>query len=1102
MWIKTSLILSCLVTVSLAVDEHRPKKREDRGKRQLEYSISHHYQGPHGFRSERRISGIPFTYLNPPNLSGPSRYTTINKDDLASENNHIHEHYGHPPPPPNYEHPPQHYKINLPKIIERPIFIKEPEPIIEIIIKESNITLPPPPTTPAPKKKKEEVQVFYVKYKKNPNGYGKDSVIYDKPVPAISPKIPDEEEHEEEHPGYPAAHETHETETLPPPPSTTLRTLIKPDSEIYHSESGIKVTFGKEGWDHSKRSNKPEELNQQERSSSADQPHSVQFPQARQLSNFPTYQKRAPSFAPTFDSNKGFRSDRPPQGYRPFNAPPPPSFKQPQPQFNRPPPQFSSSQFKYQNPPYVKPPTQGSFSTPPFLRQVAPQLSFPPNNAPFPPFSRSPSNPPQRQPVPYKPFEQPIPQQQKNFPSQNHNFNNPPPQFRQPPPSFRQPAQTQPQNIQFRPETHFPAQQHPPLPQQNNVFNPQQVQEHKIQQQILEETKNRRPVEQNHQIQQQQHQIQQQNHQVQQHHQIQQQQLQQNQQILQQHQLQLQQKQNEHSQNFEQAKNLVPPGGELIHSLPKYEQHYSIIEPNKPQQIPSFQETQQSNLNIQQQQDHSQQQSSFNSQQSNFNRQPQQSFTQQQDHFELQSREQQPQHQHQPQPQPQLQPQPQPQYEEDKQNSQNLQQTFYQQLLQQQYQPKHSFTTPRSTTVYRTTTSSPRFVYQTTTSPKPSTTTTEEPSTQSTTTKDPRILEAQLPDEVPEDLRAQLLSSGILNNADISILDYDKVGDIPLSALPPDQLANFYNAGGGSQIGAESQRVESVVKPYDDLDSAGSEFQTVKVKAPVSMKVVHYNPETGDGQKVQNKYLKQGAKRVDPVVLNDSTYNRYLPLKVNGTQFPIPDVPELKGKKISSVVVLAPVAYDFSSKRKTRKIENAEELALVQDDSLKVLLNNPTSENFRKFFENESKTRADKQSVILLVTRGAEGKEIFMYDVPSKSVSKLSGELSSAFVDAAEANAEKDEVEAEKAAASNIVETRIPYEGQIDRNDSFEESDLDGAGSEGIGSNIPIIDPMKDDLEPKPSEQLSSFVDFSGKSLSSEDMSVSSEQKPYNGLRL
>ena len=35
---------------------------------------------------------------------------------------------------------------------------------------------------------------------------------------------------------------------------------------------------------------------------------------------------------------------------------------------------------------------------------------------------------------------------------------------------------------------------------------------------------------------------------------------------------------------------------------------------------------------------------------------------------------------------------------------------------------------------------------------------------------------AALPEEVPDDLREQLLSSGILSNADIQILDYDKVG--------------------------------------------------------------------------------------------------------------------------------------------------------------------------------------------------------------------------------------------------------------------------------------------------------------------------------------
>lgn len=66
-------------------------------------------------------------------------------------------------------------------------------------------------------------------------------------------------------------------------------------------------------------------------------------------------------------------------------------------------------------------------------------------------------------------------------------------------------------------------------------------------------------------------------------------------------------------------------------------------------------------------------------------------------------------------------------------------------------------------------------------------------------------------------------------------------------------------------------------------------------------------------------------------------------------------------------------------------------------------------------------------------------KEIFMYDVATKTVSKLSGELSSAFVEAAEANS-NDETAASE---TTIIESRVPYpETLIDRKD-----DLDSAGS-------------------------------------------------------
>lgn len=88
---------------------------------------------------------------------------------------------------------------------------------------------------------------------------------------------------------------------------------------------------------------------------------------------------------------------------------------------------------------------------------------------------------------------------------------------------------------------------------------------------------------------------------------------------------------------------------------------------------------------------------------------------------------------------------------------------------------------------------------------------------------------------------------------------------------------------------------------------------------------------------------------------------------MNGSQFPIPDVAELKGKKISSVVVLAPVTYDFSSERKTREASKSSDIDFIEGTALKKLLSNPTLENYRIFLEAENKTTTDKQAVILLV---------------------------------------------------------------------------------------------------------------------------------------
>lgn len=84
------------------------------------------------------------------------------------------------------------------------------------------------------------MQVFYVKYKKD----GHKGVIIDQPVPALSPTAYHQERHDE------IEEEQHEEPiivTLPPPlKTTTLRTIIHPESEKFHSNSGIHVTFNTE----------------------------------------------------------------------------------------------------------------------------------------------------------------------------------------------------------------------------------------------------------------------------------------------------------------------------------------------------------------------------------------------------------------------------------------------------------------------------------------------------------------------------------------------------------------------------------------------------------------------------------------------------------------------------------------------------------------------------------------------------------------------------------------------------------------------------------------------------------------------------------------
>ncbi|KAK5647455.1 hypothetical protein RI129_002347 [Pyrocoelia pectoralis] len=1033
MWIRIDVLLCCILATTLATNEPRSKKKDDsRGKRTLDYSISHNHNPPSSnFRLERRISpGFPISQVpqyplfhpvqkpvaafrkSRPNAPAPpyavqmepvAHYSQrdplydASLTSLGSGNNDIkgkdqlkeHSHNSRV----SYAYPPAKH------VVERPIYIKEPEPIIEIIIKESNITLPPlptPPVTIAPRKK-EHVQVFYVKYQKNPNAYGKESIVYDKPIPALTPHVIEETE--------PAPHplphyEALNTATLPPPPSTTLRAIVKPESETYHADKGIHITFGKTVNEQRKRSNADP------RGEPALEPSPVHAqPQARQFNPFPS-QPLYPN-RPHENSHGSQFND-----YR--NAPPPTSFKQSH--FNR---GLSRGPSVPGNPqsPVTRPPPP-NFTNPPF--QSRPQTSFNSQQIPH------------RQPVAYQPFDQIRPQQPQiqfsrthsHFPvnPQNQQFNN---GFQLNQQSFQNPQRQQDVNSQYHQAqpTFPPAQNSQPVNHQHFTQHHQPSHIHQqTQQHIIPQQQSHIPIHHNQISQQPHHNAPQPQHPPPSHFS---QNIHNNQ-----HAPLLQHQQNLHflSQSFpQQHTQQQVDNNELLRSIPKYEQHVSVNIPPQQSQKPTFQ-----------------------------------------------------------------QPQPQISHHQEQANNFHTNQD-YSHLIQQQFKQNNVIQTPqlqKSTYFHQST-------YQTTPKPvstTPSTTTSTTTTERRLTEKDLKDLNIELPDEVPEDLREQLLSSGILKNAQISVLDYDKIGDTSIADLPPDQLANFFSAG-GAQLGAASENVPVAVRKNGEFDSSDREISDrdmeesesspseVKVPVPVEMKVVRYDPDSSEGKQVPEAYIQDGATQLDPVSLEDQQYTRYLPVKVNGAAFPIPDVAELRGRSITSVVVLAPVDLNVEEvPRKVRDVSNNKSSRHLAALALKNLIKDPSTENFKDWLDKENKTVAEKQAVILLVTGNSQPnageKEIFMYDLTTQTVNKLSGELSSAFVDAAETNSGQG-LSPLQGSSSNVVETRIPYPNSaLDMKDiSHDSVDLEEGASEYFETKIPVIDP---DSLPEASEQLERFVDISG----------------------
>lgn len=116
----------------------------------------HHHHHHHQDYSHAPSASAPAPYLNNIQSYGPA-YTVQAPSGFGGYPQHHHAQHA------------------------QPQYIEAPEPIIEIIIKESNETLPPPEPIKlqSTKKKKEQVQVFYVKYNKD----AKKGLIIDDPIP-------------------------------------------------------------------------------------------------------------------------------------------------------------------------------------------------------------------------------------------------------------------------------------------------------------------------------------------------------------------------------------------------------------------------------------------------------------------------------------------------------------------------------------------------------------------------------------------------------------------------------------------------------------------------------------------------------------------------------------------------------------------------------------------------------------------------------------------------------------------------------------------------------------------------------------------------------
>lgn len=156
----------------------------------------------------------------------------------------------------------------------------------------------------------------------------------------------------------------------------------------------------------------------------------------------------------------------------------------------------------------------------------------------------------------------------------------------------------------------------------------------------------------------------------------------------------------------------------------------------------------------------------------------------------------------------------------------------------------------------------------------------------------PAILQ-NLPAGLPYELRNHLINSGVLENAQIEIIDLDKaLKDQSLDAQTRSALQQAYS------------RTNRQIDASNFVDPTQQNKQAVDIR----VQRVNHDTKTPEGIVELLSGLKTFRKGTfaGVVEVNDKKTNKFLPVTVDGKKLPLPDTLPLENRKVNGVLVLAP----------------------------------------------------------------------------------------------------------------------------------------------------------------------------------------------------